>query len=941
MSVKKFKFVSPGVFINEIDNSQLPAIPAPVGPVVIGRSLRGPAMRPVTVGSFEEFVNVFGPPIAGTENVDRFRHPAYSGPAYGTYAAQAWLKNSDSLTYVRLLGKSDPSFTADSGEAGWAAAASTAGAGGGGGAYGLFLVNSASNGNHTAALGAVLYMNATSVYAAVSGNLIPGTAATASTCAMVATDSGDIKVVVQNNAGTTYVNSTVNFSRNSDKYIRKVLNTNPTKVNSEITPGGSLDYYFLGETYDRFLVDAGVDGSNAVWAFTAPLGSGSIDGGKRQESFTNSQTGWIFSQDLSTDYANYDPNIRTRTALLFKFHGRQTGDYDQSAVKVSIENIRPTKTTEGYGRFSVVIRKMDDNDARVIVVERFDNCTLNPASPDYVAAKIGDRYLSWNNDDRRYVEYGTYDNHSSYVRIEMDLDVSDAVLSPHLLPYGVYGQPKFSNFVVASGSNVPTTAFIKPMNGAANHTSTPDNEIFMGDGPAAGTAHELNIQFPQVPLRTTTNVGAVSNLRAACFGMQTTRASGSQTFDESIQDVLRAPFGLPTVSAFSPAAYQEYSDFITLDDVELDGGSLDYTSGSRAAGTSLTAVSGAYSVLTGATAPKGFTFPLFGGFDGLDITEKEPFANKNTTGESEKSSYAYHSLTVAMDSVKSAEVVESNIMTMPGITTAALTKKLLDVCEARADSLCIMDLAGGYSAVGEGNSAFNNRVGSVTESITTLEGRAINSSYGCAFYPWVRIKDSFTDSNVWIPPSVAGLGVMSNTDKKAEPWFAPAGFTRGGLTQGAAGLAVTQVIEKLISRQRDDLYEANINPIASFPTEGIVVLGQKTLQVTPSALDRINVRRLMIFIKREISFIARTLLFEPNLSATWQRFLNRAEPLLTDVKGRYGLTDFKIILDETTTTPELIDRNIMYAKIYLKPARAIEFIALDFVITNTGASFED
>ena len=294
-----------------------------------------------------------------------------------------------------------------------------------------------------------------------------------------------------------------------------------------------------------------------------------------------------------------------------------------------------------------------------------------------------------------------------------------------------------------------------------------------------------------------------------------------------------------------------------------------------------------------------------------------------------------------MDSVKSAEVVESNIMTMPGITTAALTKKLLDVCEARADSLCIMDLAGGYSAVGEGNSAFNNRVGSVTESITTLEGRAINSSYGCAFYPWVRIKDSFTDSNVWIPPSVAGLGVMSNTDKKAEPWFAPAGFTRGGLTQGAAGLAVTQVIEKLISRQRDDLYEANINPIASFPTEGIVVLGQKTLQVTPSALDRINVRRLMIFIKREISFIARTLLFEPNLSATWQRFLNRAEPLLTDVKGRYGLTDFKIILDETTTTPELIDRNIMYAKIYLKPARAIEFIALDFVITNTGASFED
>tara|TARA_Y100000296_G_C5014038_1_gene176563 strand:- start:151 stop:594 length:444 start_codon:yes stop_codon:yes gene_type:complete len=146
---------------------------------------------------------------------------------------------------------------------------------------------------------------------------------------------------------------------------------------------------------------------------------------------------------------------------------------------------------------------------------------------------------------------------------------------------------------------------------------------------------------------------------------------------------------------------------------------------------------------------------------------------------------------------------------------------------------------------------------------------------------------------------------------------------------------------QLSSRDRDRLYDANINPIATFPAEGIVVFGQKTLQVTPSALDRINVRRLLIFLKKEVSRIAATTLFEQNVLSTWNDFSIRVEQLLNDVKSGLGLTDFKVVLDETTTTPELVDRNILYAKVFLKPARAIEFIALDFVITDTGASFED
>jgi phage tail sheath protein FI len=141
----------------------------------------------------------------------------------------------------------------------------------------------------------------------------------------------------------------------------------------------------------------------------------------------------------------------------------------------------------------------------------------------------------------------------------------------------------------------------------------------------------------------------------------------------------------------------------------------------------------------------------------------------------------------------------------------------------------------------------------------------------------------------------------------------------------------------LTKQDRDDLYEENINPIARFPAVGeIVIFGQKTLQQTPSALDRINVRRLMIYLKKKIGEIADTILFDQNVNTTWNRFRAQARRVLSDVQARFGITEFKLVLDETTTTADLVDRNILYAKIFVKPARAIEFIAIDFVITRSG-----
>jgi phage tail sheath protein FI len=182
---------------------------------------------------------------------------------------------------------------------------------------------------------------------------------------------------------------------------------------------------------------------------------------------------------------------------------------------------------------------------------------------------------------------------------------------------------------------------------------------------------------------------------------------------------------------------------------------------------------------------------------------------------------------------------------------------------------------------------------------------------------------------------------MASSERRSEIWFAPAGFNRGGLTDGSAGLPVVGVSERLTQEDRDDLYESNVNPIAKFPAEGIVIFGQKTLQVQRSALDRINVRRLLIFLKKQVSRLSTQVLFDQNVPATWERFKALVNPFLSSVQSRLGITEYKLILDETTTTPDLIDQNVLYAKIFLKPARAIEFIAIDFVVSSTGASFED
>ena len=415
-----------------------------------------------------------------------------------------------------------------------------------------------------------------------------------------------------------------------------------------------------------------------------------------------------------------------------------------------------------------------------------------------------------------------------------------------------------------------------------------------------------------------------------------------QAIDKANLDILRAmPDGITDFSTSDRINGLGIQTYFTLDDISGTAPPV-YVSGSRAANTSLTAVNTDFEAPLDQDIDK-FSLPLYGGFDGLDILEPDPFNNSDLSGQTERNHYGVYSLGKAIDIVANKEEVEYNLALVPGVTNTTVTDKLLDKVTARGDALALVDLEGGWKPKTETKDRTASATrGSVSTTISNLKSRSINNSYGCAYYPWVQARTSDGNS-FYLPPSVAALGAMSYTENVTNVWFAPAGFNRGGLDGAVSkyGINITDTVDVLNARDRDKLYEVNINPIAKFVSEGIVIFGQKTLQVKKSALDRINVRRLLIYLKRNISFEAKDILFEQNVQSTWNKFKAKVNPFLAGVKAGGGIVDYKLILDETTTTPDLVDQNALYAKIIVKPAKSIEFVLLDFVITNQGAAFND
>jgi hypothetical protein len=944
MSVKKFKFVSPGIFLNEVDNSQLPAVQADIGPIVIGRTSHGPAMRPITVQSPSEFVQVFGNPIpGGASSGDIWRTGNQVGPTYAAYAAMAYLKAGvGPVTMFRVLGEENPAAT-DDGKAGWSlGGAESSTPSSNSIAYGLFLAPSGSGATpHTGTLAAVIYATGSGIVLQNRQGIEPASYASLQESYG---PSGEFGLVVADSDEKILF---FNFDPDSDKFIRNVLNTNPQLTNGDFVNPLNLkqkeNKYWLGETFERDLERKGIlDGD--TWGILLPMFSGSIYHDDHRESFQYAKTGYFFGQMLSSQSGSYDIADMPR---LFRVAARDGGRWSQDNLKITVENIKAsTNKSDPYGTFSLVIRAASDRDNVVRVIEQFTELNLNPSSPNYIARVIGDSYEEYDYELQRVNRYGQYENNSKYVRVDMNPDVENGLLDDRLLPFGVTGPLVYKSALLTSGSTLNDTA-----PDAVLTLSSSDVPGQTGGAPANSwytpvTDMTMSLEFPSTAIRVSASAGNLADQRDASFGLQTTIAPGSSRYDSGYVDYLwRMPVGVTgedSVQGVYGDPIVEYSWQVSLDDIVVTGSrpNVYWESGSHQAGTSFTALSGATALLD--LGYNSITAPLYGGHDGFDIKEAEPLRNNLLTSKTEINSAPYNTLRRAIDSVRDPEFVECNVMTIPGLTDESLTSHLLDVCEDRGDALAIIDLPNVYRPFTDSTDNFKDRIqNNPATAVTDLRDRGINSSYGCTYYPWVQINDTVSNRLLWVPPSVIALGTLANSEAKSDVWFAPAGFNRGGLSDGSAGWPVLNVTKRLTSKDRDALYEANINPIASFPSEGIVVFGQKTLQVTRSALDRINVRRLLILIKKQVSRIAAGVLFDQNTQVTWNRFLGEVEPFLAGVKSGLGLSEYRVILDETTTTPDLVDQNVMYAKIFLKPERAIEFIAVDFVITNSGASFDD
>ena len=997
MAARKFKFISPGIYLNEVDESILERTPPIMGPVVIGRTRKGPAFRPVTVDNYSEFVDIFGDPVPGPEDGDVWRSGVPQGPTYAAYAAKAYLNSDVSpLTMVRLLGEEHASRAASGVLAGWKTTNVTktnANPGATGGAFGLWVTDSGSAGTAGAAggmttpttgtLAAIWYLQSGSTITlrgVPRGTEMAGlTTDSTGSSGLFVSDAEDnhFRVKITNysilDAEETSKIFKFNFTPSSKLYIRNAFNTNPVLTNSDVVNSSDVteykDKYWLGETFERAVNDR-TTSTIKQYGMILGISSGSVGYEARLNDFVNPQTGWFFSQDFGV-YSDFKPPYTC--TKLFRFHSRDYG-IEGHKIKIAIEDIKASPNpTVPYGSFTVAVYPIETTDkgAAQEALERYTNCNLNPNSPNYVARRVGDKYLTWSYTLNRHTENGQYNNISGYIRIEMN-PVLDVDFNEASLPYGITGPIVPQTFHYVSGSATTLTSSYHEgvagsvanqglityatggqyLAGVDEHTAVKVfSYIDCGEFAADVTHHAFtgSWSWPAPAIRSSSTDTGINLGETAYFGVQTTISKTSKKLDRGFGDYLRGlPFDSTVAGRFddsypSPPAGSQYAWVFTLDDLRIraDGTGTDHVSGSRADGTSKTAADSDYSAIL-ATNNRFWTC-MAGGHDGLDVTEAEPFRNSQWTvgASTQYSNYAWNSVYKAIKTVSDQDVIEYNMITAPGITNNDLTDEIIELAQERADALAIIDLVDVFTPSTENTSTYATNLGSVTATVSSMKNRDLNNSYGCTYYPWAQIRDTRTNRLLWVPPSVVALGTMGSSQAVSELWFAPAGFRRGGLTEGSAGVPVVSVSERLTQKQRDSLYENNINPIARFPSEGIVIFGQKTLQATPSALDRVNVRRLMIYLKKEISRMATKILFDQNVQATWSRFTGMVNPFMASVQSRFGVTEYRVILDETTTTPDLIDRNILYAKIFIKPARAIEFIALDFIISKTGASFND
>jgi len=750
------------------------------------------------------------------------------------------------------------------------------------------------------------------------------------------------------------------FDPDSPQYLSNVLNTDPLKIEEK-------GHYLYADfpvyrsqavaTGSGCLVPGGYSLTGEPIAFLLTGSNSRAAGSETQPDFET------FSNRYQTAFSPMfisQKSMGTRQNL-FRVTALSDGLGPSTQFKVCIQNIKPSTDPQyEYPSFDLVVRDFNDTDINPVVLESFSNLKLDPNSDRYICRVIGDQKIRFNfdeaNESQSIVVEGEYSNRSKYIRIEPSDKLKAGEITANAAPFGFRGHYHLQTS--GSALSLPderNNAGVIASGSIGDYIVQPPIPMIQKLTVGAGSAAKLNTsiywgpQFTKVqsvsdPNKSFVNVNSIYNFtkyfgdfREGLANMWVGDNEGAANNDN---------LGLVDADLFN-------HNMFALDKIKIVTGS-DQIADPRKWSEAVYVRNGSITNDPnsaektreiqlkdfGKTANRKygkFTCFLQGGFDGVNIFDEEKsklsdvaahreFSNESTQGGVNGPTVA--SYRKAIDIMATDTDVDIQLLAIPGQRNQGVTDYAISAVESRFDSMYIMDLEqkDESDAVVTGSLQKVN----IANTISGLKNRGANTSFAATYFPDVIIRHPDRATNLTVPPSVVALGAFSKNDTLGQPWFAPAGFNRTTLSN------VIESTMVLKQENLDSLYDTKINPITAFSGTSLVIWGQKTLQQAANALDRINVRRLLIEIRRLIRDASNQIIFEPNREETLVKFRNLVNPILQNVQENQGLTRYKVVIDTTTTTQADVENNTIRGKIILQPTKTIEFVALDFVVTNNG-----
>ena len=1014
-------FNFPGFFDREIDLTARTFSPTGVPAGVIGVSERGPAFVPFTLGSFADFVSRYGdlnPKFAAPYVVEKFlanRNALTFMRVLGAggNSVTADFENTRTKGIVRNAGfKVSGTFDA----------AGATGSGRHLGTvqflaarhiltgsevlgYPMFTDND----SYLSGTSDAVYLVRGAVFTANDAriqvlSLTGSWTVNAEDFATADSTNRYFKLVVSTSQGASFGNSdgfagvriyTASLNPGSTNYVGKLLNKDPEKFGDE-----------RHVLYADYAVDSEIanvsTGSGHVAILSGSAGTSTTSGdtslvfremfGRFDTRYKTPSTTWFISQPFGN--IEYD---------LFKIESLDDGAFANSKYKISIINLIASSNPQyKYGTFTVLVREFTDDDFSPQVVEQFNNVCLDPGATNYIGKVIGDKKAVFNFDvedvsDRRLVKTGKYPNKSKFVRIIMADAVEKKALPAECLPFGFRG-PNFLNTntilvdttgsatarLAASASNplsvdgrlvgaiVPPLPYrFKVTRGSVSTTAAK----LLGNPGALEIADSRlywGVKFERTTDVLNTNIESERNKLIPSltkfFGIDKLDAvvtgSDSDRFNSNKFTLARVALGNAALTDITTSADLHMKEAAYFRNGALNGSDYTITDTSPTPSVNRITLASILQRASGSdfnkfTGYAKFTTIMYGGFDGVNILDKNAFAlndratsteargstlgncnsafvspgfgyNQNGTGILNNTVASYRT---AASIMLNPFVTNINLLAVPGQRDGLVADYVSDGIDNLNAAMYIMDVPNydsNANRIWDGETSTTGSVINIEETAAAFEARNIDNSLVAVYFPDIVMEDKTNARTVTVPASVAAMGALGYNDKVAYPWFAPAGFNRAALD------FVKRTRTNVSQAERERLYSVRINPVIKFPREGFVILSQKTLDGQRTSLDTISVQRMVLDVQRQVVDVGNRTIWEQLTPAIYSQFVKDVTPILTNVQSRDGLRKFEIVCDSTNNTELDRENNKMNVKIKLYPIKAVEFIAIDFIITREG-----